>query len=411
MTANEQNDGRPDWKRTLYITLIAHFVSSVGFSSTFPFLPLYVEKLGSVTFLGVGLLTGMVYAGQSFTMMIASPIWGNLADRFGRKIMVERAMFGGAVIIALMGFVRNAEELVILKAIQGVITGVMGANNAMVAAVTPREHLGRAMGLLQIAMGGGIAIGPFIGGVVADWWGYEMAFWVTAGSLLAGGVLVWRGIHEEFNPEDHVKDKKVSFWQGWRDVLSSKGVLVTYVTRFACHVSRSMVMPLLPILVIGIIGRTENMNSFTGLAFGINAIFYTLGAGYAAKAGDRIGNRLVLWVCLIASGLIYMLHFFVTEGWQILALQMGMGATLGGIMPSAGALLARYSKIGQEGRVYGLDTSVVSAARTVGPMLAMSCVAWFGVAGSYWVVGLISLSAGIAAWKMLPEPGEYREAE
>ena len=98
-------------------------ISMIGFSSVFPFLPLYVKSLGTVTSISVELCYGLVYSGQAFTMMIASPFWGSLADRWGRKVMVERAMFGGATLLILMAFVRSAEELVILRMIQGAVSG------------------------------------------------------------------------------------------------------------------------------------------------------------------------------------------------------------------------------------------------------------------------------------------------
>ena len=100
-----------EWQRTLVIVFIAQVVTAVGFSSIFPFLPLYVKSLGSSTNLGVEFLAGLVYSAQAFTMMIASPFWGALADRVGRKPMVERAMFGGAVLIFFMAFVQTAEQL------------------------------------------------------------------------------------------------------------------------------------------------------------------------------------------------------------------------------------------------------------------------------------------------------------
>ena len=91
---------------------VAQLLTAVGFSVIFPFLSLYVTELGSRTALSVEFLAGAVFSAQAITMMIASPIWGAVADRYGRKLMVERAMFGGAVIMLLMGFVRSGEELV-----------------------------------------------------------------------------------------------------------------------------------------------------------------------------------------------------------------------------------------------------------------------------------------------------------
>ena len=178
------------WQRTLYIMFASQFMVAVGFSSIFPFLPFYVEELGTNTNLSLEFLSGLVYSSQAFTMMIAAPVWGMLADRMGRKLMVERAMFGGSVLLLLMAFVQSAEHLVLLRAIQGMVTGTVAAANALVASEAPRKHMGYAMGLLQVGFGAGLAIGPLIGGSVADALGYSVTFYVTATLLFLAGVLV-----------------------------------------------------------------------------------------------------------------------------------------------------------------------------------------------------------------------------
>ncbi|HLF80559.1 MAG TPA: MFS transporter, partial [Anaerolineales bacterium] len=181
---------RQSWQRTLYIVFFAQLMTAVGFSSIFPFLPLYVESLGTSTSLSLELLAGLVFSAQAFTMMLASPIWGALADRYGRKVMVERAAFGGAVLLLMMAYVRSAEQLVALRAIQGFVTGTLAASNALVAASVPRERTGYAMGLLQTALGTGVAVGPLIGGAAADAFGYRAAFYLTAALLFLAGLLV-----------------------------------------------------------------------------------------------------------------------------------------------------------------------------------------------------------------------------
>jgi MFS transporter, DHA1 family, multidrug resistance protein len=186
------------WQKTLYIMFFAQLMTAVGFSSIFPFLPLYVQELGAVSGLSIELLAGLVFSGQAFTMMLAAPFWGSLADRYGRKLMVERALFGGAIILFLMAFARSAEELVILRALQGLITGTVAAANALVAAQAPRERAGYAMGLLTVSMGGGVALGPLIGGVIADTFSYSAAFYVTGALLFLAGLVVFFGIQETF---------------------------------------------------------------------------------------------------------------------------------------------------------------------------------------------------------------------
>ena len=188
------------WKRTLYIAFFAQLISAMGFSLIFPFLPLYVQALGTTTGISIDFLAGMVFSAQALTMMIASPIWGSLADQYGRKLMVERAMFGGTLLLFLMAFVTSAEQLVLLRAIQGFITGTVSANNALVASTAPRERMGYAMGLLQVGQWSGVAMGPLIGGVLADAYGYAIPHIFTAILLGIGGILIHFGIDEEFQP-------------------------------------------------------------------------------------------------------------------------------------------------------------------------------------------------------------------
>ena len=168
----------PKWQQTLVVIFIAQLMSAVGFSTIFPFLPLYVQELNPAG-QSVEFWSGMVFAIPGVTMMFAAPVWGALADRHGRKPMVMRAMFGAAILIFLMGRVQSVEALVLLRALQGLITGTVSANNALVASVTPRDRMGFAMGTIQVGLWGGIALGPIIGGTLADAFGFRLPFTVT----------------------------------------------------------------------------------------------------------------------------------------------------------------------------------------------------------------------------------------
>ena len=137
--------GRPHWQLVLAVVFLSQLMNAVGFSLVFPFLPLYVQDLGSTTGLSVELMAGLVISAQGLTMMIASPLWGAVADRYGRKLMVMRATFGGSVLLALIGMVTSGEQLIFLRAVQGLVTGTVAANSALVASAVPREKVGFAM--------------------------------------------------------------------------------------------------------------------------------------------------------------------------------------------------------------------------------------------------------------------------
>ncbi len=114
--------------------------------------------------------------------------------------MLERATFGAAITLALMGFVQNAEQLVVLRAIQGMVSGVVAAANALVAANTPKEHSGEALGLLQMGRWVGVAGGPILGGVLGDMFGFRESFWITAILLGLAGLASTIWVKEDFKP-------------------------------------------------------------------------------------------------------------------------------------------------------------------------------------------------------------------
>jgi MFS transporter, DHA1 family, multidrug resistance protein len=395
------------WQRTLYILFVAQLMTGVGFSSIFPFLPLYVKDLGSVTGTSTDLLAGLVFSGQAFTMMLTAPIWGSLADRFGRKLMVVRSLFGGVIVLLLMAFARSAEELVILRAVQGLITGTVAATNAMVAANAPREHAGYAMGFIQVGLGAGVALGPVIGGVIADGYGYAAAFYVTSVLLLIAGLIVlfWVKEPRETNPLVNGRAqaaRRVGMLQAWRQIFHCPGVPAAYGLSFLNQLCRNMLLPIVPLFIPLLMVGTEMVNTFTGLVAGVASATTTLSSLYLGRLGDRIGQRRVLITSLVISSVIYAVQGFVTTGLQLLLLQAAVGVALGGVTPSIAALLARFTFPGAEGAVFGLDNSVGSGARSLAPLIGSSIMLWFGLRSTFFFTGGLLLLTALFALLALP---------
>ena len=383
------------WQRTLYIMIFAQLMSSVGFSIMFPFLPRYVAFLGSSTGTSLELLAALVFSAQALTMTLASPVWGAVSDRYGRKPMVERAAYSGAVTLLLMAFVPNAEMLVLLRTIQGFLTGTVSAGNALVAASVPRNRVGYAMGLLQLGLGSGVAIGPFIGGLLADAFGYRATFIVTAGLLTLSGLLVTFGVKETFvRPVRKVQEPRVGMLTNWGRILRTPQVGTLYSLTFLNWLGRNLLTPILPLFIATLPLAASGVNTTIGLIVGIAAATGTVSAVYLGRLGDRIGHRPILIVCAVAAALLYLPQSFVTHVWQLLALQALTGVAVGGLTPSVAALLSRHTQSGQEGSVYGLDNAIVSASRTVAPLLGAAVVVLMQALGfeffEYRVVFLLS---------------------
>ncbi len=395
------------WKRNLYVIWAAELVAIAGFGIMGSFLPYYVQELGVTELHEVELWSGAVFAAHAVTMTVFAPIWGSLADRYGRKIMVERAMFGGAIVLAMMGFVQNVQQLIVLRVIQGALTGTVTAATTLVASSAPRERAGYALGLLQTAVWAGASVGPLIGGLIADTWGYRATFWVTGGLLFVAGLTVWHFVHEEFTPPSQDRSKPDSgFWYGLRLVVRNRGLLSLFSVRLLVRTAARLIGPVLPLFVQSLAPTVTRIASLTGLISGASAATSAVGAVTIGRASDRLGYRRVLLTCAAGLALLYVPQFFVTTPWQLLVLQAAAGLVMSGVLASISALLANLAPEGRQGAVYGVDASIVSVANAVGPMLGASVAAGLGLRAPFLLAaGIFALATGLA-WALIPRPGQ-----
>jgi DHA1 family multidrug resistance protein-like MFS transporter len=394
------------WRRNLAVLFVVQLLSTAGFSLIFPFLPLYVRELGSASGVGsVEFWAGLVFSAQAATMMVFSPLWGTLADRHGRKVMLERATLGGAILLAAMGFVQNAEQLVFLRAIQGAVTGVVAAANALVAAQTPREHSGFALGLINMARWTGTAGGPLVGGLLAESFGFRQSFWITGVLLGLAGLAVVFFVHEEFTPRDPADDHGfwAAFWGGYRSLFRAPGMSGLYSLTFLRSLGATLTTPILALFVLALNGnRAEGTAALTGVVIGAAALTSAISAVYLGRLGDKIGHTRVLVGSALAAMVLYAPQAWVQEPWQLVLLQALGGFAVGGLVPSVAALLNLWAPAGNQGATYGLDNSVQASGRVVAPLAAASIAAAAGYRGIFlgaaFIYALIAIAAILVVW-------------
>jgi MFS family permease len=168
------------WRRNQFAVTAASFMGFTGFTLVMPFLPVYIQELGVADVGEIALWAGLSLGVTPAVTAVLSPFWGRLADRFGRKLMVERSLISFVIVMSAMAFVTRAWHIFALRAVQGVFAGYGGLTLAMAAESAPRDRMARAIGLVQSAQRLGPALGPVIGGAVAEAVGIRRAFFVTA---------------------------------------------------------------------------------------------------------------------------------------------------------------------------------------------------------------------------------------
>lgn len=253
-----------------------------------------------------------------------------------------------------------------------------------------------------MAFGVGIAIGPMMGGAIADAFSYRTAFYVTSALLLVAGLVVTFGVKEPVRPNKEDALKSASFMKEWKFIFATNGVTVTFVLRFLTQLGRMMVIAILAFFARELIQNEGQLNSTVGLMIGASAGAATLTAIYLGKLGDRIGHQKVLIGSTLFSALVYLPQAFVTTAWQLVLLQGLAGVALGGIIPSMAALLANYVDSGHEGAVYGLDNSINAAGRSAAPLIGGLIAGWLGLRVTFISTGAVFLLTTIIAFIWLP---------
>ncbi len=225
---------------------VSQFLSMVGFSLSLPFAPFYLREIGVGGEGQVRVYAALAAALSNVTFAVMAPIWGVLADRYGRKKMVLRANFGGAVIVALMGLSPNAFWFLLLRALQGMFTGTVSASMTLVASCTPNQRQGFALGFLSTSVFSGDMTGLFIGGLLAEIFGFRNSFFISGMMLGLSGALVMLLAKEKFVPPvikagtSNLRDFSID-WHSWRRLLAPAAPLfVLYVfSTFARYLDNS----------------------------------------------------------------------------------------------------------------------------------------------------------------------------
>ena len=377
-----------NWKRTFVFAFIAQFLGIVGISFATPFLPFFVAEMGVTESGAQAFWAGVVMGSGGLTFAVFAPVWGVFADRFGRKPMVCRAMFGAAVAVFLMSFSRTVPQMILFRVVQGAFSGTLAASIALVASVVPAQRIGLTLGLMQAAVFIGNALGPFIGGMAADAFGYRTSFRIGALLTLLGGLMIVFGTRERFSAPDRQSSTDS---QGFRKIFLLPGFLISVVVLFSVRLSNSISNPSFPLIVGDILDSARNLNSITGSVIGAAAIAAALAAAMLGHAGDRLGRRRVLMGCCIVACLSSVGHYFAHDLPTLFVVRILFGFSVAGMMPAANAMIHEVVDPRSIGKAYGLATSLSMLGSAIGPTVGGTLAMQAGLRVPFLVTGAAQL--------------------
>ncbi|RPJ72006.1 MAG: MFS transporter [Acidobacteria bacterium] len=378
--------------RNLFTLTTAAFVGYTGFTLVMPFLPIYISQLGVQDVGEVAMWSGLSLGVTPALTALLSPAWGRLADRVGRKLMLERALASFVVVMTLMAFVRRPWQVFALRAVQGLFAGYGGLTIAMAAESAPRERMPAAIGMVQSAQRLGPAIGPVIGGVLAGLVGLRRAFLVTAGvyalALALAVVLYVEPRTRRASGEER------GMGTGSRDILRLPNFALLLAVIFGIQYADRSLAPILPLYVVGLGVPTGRAPLVSGLLFSVVACAAAVGHNLGGRLLKRMTARdLITLGSTVAGAAIVgfaLGHDILALGVAIGAFGLGVGLAMTAAFTAAGLVVP----VGANATAFGFLNGAALAALAVSPVLS-------GIIGGSSMPAVFALDVAIAALVVL----------
>ena len=383
------------WKKNLYVVFFAQMIVVTGMTFVVPFLPFYVKELGIGNVEQAARWSGWLMGAPSLSMIIVSPFWGSLADRVGRKPMIERAMFGGAISVFMMGLATNVYQLLIIRIIQGLLTGSIAACTALVSASSPSRKMGYSLGLLQTGFFLGNFLGPLLGGISADMLGFRNSFRITAALLFIAGWLIFFLVEENFTPA--VTKKQIMPFKKRVALFFNNGQLfIMFFILFLVQFSVQIISPIFPLFVENIVSNPKIVSTFTGLMFATTGLMSAFSAINVGKLIEKKPSNFLLTVSLLGTGFFFLSHAFVTNTTQLILLRVGLGLFYGAIIPIANTIIGLSTPSEHRGKVFGLANSTTYLGNVLGPISGAFIMITFSLPAVFIFTGGLLLLVGLA---------------
>ncbi|HEM3443411.1 TPA: multidrug efflux MFS transporter [Streptococcus suis] len=385
------DDGSSYWKQNLKVAWLGNFLTGTSFTLVMPFISVFVEELG----VGPGQVeyyAGLAVSVNALAAALMAPIWGSLADRYGRKPMMVRAAFAMIFTMGGMAFVPNVFWLLALRVLNGVFTGYIPNATALIASQVPKDKTGYALGTLSTGAVAGNLIGPTLGGILAEMFGVHTVF-LLVGLLYAIVVLLTVFyIREDFVPIK--KGEEMSVKEVFDQVKDRQMLVGLFVTSMIIIAAAQAVVPILT-LYVRHLGQTDNLLFVAGFIISLPGMASLVTSGYLGKIGDRIGNHRLLLIALTYSLLINVFCVFAENPFQLGLLRFMYGFGTGALLPSVNSLLTKLTPKEGISRIFSYNQLFNNLGSVVGPMMGSAVAAHMGYD---WV---FYLSSGLVLFNLI----------
>lgn len=352
------------WRRNLFVCVCGSFTTILAMTLLLPFLPLYVAQLGVVNHAAIVQWSGVAYGATFFTAALTAPLWGRLADCYGRKLMLVRASLGMAIAMSLLGMAQTVWQLVAIRLLAGLLGGYASGSMQLVAAQTPKAHSGWALGVLSAGIMAGNLVGPLVGGLLPPLIGIRMTFWLAGGLIFCAFIGTSLCIRE---PASKARREARKPQGGWSVIPDKWPVIAMLVTGVLLMLAMMSIEPIITVYVAQLV-KPALVTFVAGLVMSATALGSILSSSRLGRLADRVGHWRIMIICLAVAALLLVPQAFVVKGWQLIILRFFMGLALGGLLPCIASVIRHNVPEAVLGRILGYSVSSQYTGQVLGPL-------------------------------------------
>ncbi|MEE8824585.1 tetracycline resistance protein, class B [Lentilactobacillus sunkii] len=363
----------PQWKKNMWALWFGNFATGAGASMSMPFLPLFINTMGNFPKWELTLYAGLAFSGVFLSQAIVSPLWGNLADKTGRKPMLLRAAIGMTVSATLTGLSPNVWFLIIIRFIQGTFSGYINNAYALIASEVPTKDSGKTMGTLTTGNVGGQLIGPIIGGYLSGVFGYRLPFYMFGFMMFLASLSTLFFVKEDFTPIK--KGAKTGIKDAFKGIKHKRVVWAMIISSMLIMAATTSINPIISLFVKELMHNHGNVAFTSGVVAALPGIATIFAAPYLGRLGDHIGPEKILLAGLIFSAVVFFPMFFVTTVVMLGILRFLIGIANAALLPITQTVMTLEAPARSVSRIFSYNQSFQAMGAVVGPMLAS------GVAG------------------------------
>lgn len=290
--------------------------------------------------------------------------------------MMIRAAGGMAITMGSLAFVPNVYWLLIMRFLNGILSGYIPNATAMIASQVPREKSGWALGTLSTGAVAGNLIGPSFGGALAQWFGMSNVFIITGVVLLITTILTIFLVKEDFVPierEDMLPMKEIFGRMEHVSIL-----IGLFITTLILQLGATSISPILTLYIRSLSSDSDNILFVSGLIVSIVGVSAIISSPTLGRIGDKVGNHKVLLAGLVLSFCCFIPMAFVKTPFQLGALRFLLGFSTGALMPSINTLISRLTPPEGVSRIYSYNQMFSNFGQVLGPLLGATVAHSYG---------------------------------